>query len=70
MKKSCGTLPWKGIEMFFYSIFSLPETIDGGDGEGHNGGHATHDEDGHPHHPHDLVLARLEFQFCKKKKFL
>ncbi len=49
------------MEMDHFSISSLPETIDGGNGESHDCGHAPHDEDGHPHHPHDLVLARLEF---------
>jgi hypothetical protein len=45
------------------TLFSLPETVDGGDGESHDCGHAPHDEDGHPHHPHDLVLARLQEVF-------
>jgi hypothetical protein len=48
--------------MVYCSISSLPETVDGGDGESHDGGHAPHNEDGHPHDPHDLVLASLEFK--------
>lgn len=34
-----------------------PQSVDGGDGEGHVGGHPAHHEDGYPHHPHDLILA-------------
>ena len=36
-----------------------PKTVNGGDGEGHDGGQGTHHEYCYPHDPHDLLLRCL-----------
>jgi len=50
---------FKPYFLSYYNVSNLPESVDGGYGEGHDGGHAPHDEDGDPHDPHDLILAGL-----------
>ena len=40
-------------------VLYSPESVDGGYGESHDGGHTAHNEDGDAHHPHDLILASL-----------
>lgn len=37
-----------------------PQPVDGGDGEGKGGGQEPDEEDGNPHHPQYLSLARLQ----------
>ena len=51
----CKWWIWKS----FRDKFS-PESVDGGDGERHGGGHGSDHEDGDPHHPHDLILGGLQ----------